>query len=921
MKKLLLCCIIALSIFYFSGVIYPQQKESSSAVDSETIRVTGKKDALKASKGTEGAWNVFLPFDGMWMPGVNPVAIGARNFKTLTNYSYNNTGIEGVNGYSKVSTSIISDTYYKTRSGYHYKKQKPDESHVLVQAYDYYLQYSKVYDNKTAIPGQGDFESTAVHTDLSYSVTTGGWGQDSAWADTPQTAWKDVVESDETITAWADAYQENTIVAVDTPRAFFINAPQQQVIYSNGVESLIWAGDEHRVAYFVTSASNVTNYITSGKNYTDRINNDFDDANNVATLAGSGATTWWVEMSTRLISGATIYVSTANTTPGQAVQVSIWNGTSWVDQGETDGTNGLTNTGYIDLGASPTVSKQRYLEGRTGHFYLFSVVGDASIYKATFKIPWQTITDTWDRVYRGCVVFQAYKDGNYDDYTLEVNQGSSNLYPIGAEVGGIDSSGHLIAMFSDRMQAVRFDMLTGNTNPVVSGVSYWNGANWATPASWYDSTASISGVTTLGQTGVLRWHPPDVGGEFRQTLFGVNGYAYKFTFSGVLGGVGAKEDRVIIDLVSGIPAPLTVPNFKFPVYHKDRVFLCGYLKGGEANRVDYCKAGAPDVWNGRDSSDDGRQSLYFGSGGELTAGKSLFNRYGSNVYTFLVMFQANSMYMLKGDTPDTFAIDAIATNIGCPAPQTLSLVEVGYEMVSEELMRNVLVWLSSSGPMSFDGAVIQPLRGIDRFFNVEDPLYVGAQNIRTSFAWYDSTRREWNLRVSTYWFVYDFYKRKWYAKDTGVASPPQCAFEVSDMDGAKYVYAGIDTGYLVRVGNGATWDGEAITHTIETGDFFFDGDGWNKTFLRRIKFAYEQLNEDATMYITHYIDALESGVSAMAVGMSGVTEGVPARVTTAADDEGGWLHRFKFVSTTESDDRAPRPLGYGYQAKHLREDE
>ena len=46
-------------------------------------------------------------FDGRWLPDVDPIKIGPNNFKTLKNMRYTDTGIQGVEGYSKVNSTVL----------------------------------------------------------------------------------------------------------------------------------------------------------------------------------------------------------------------------------------------------------------------------------------------------------------------------------------------------------------------------------------------------------------------------------------------------------------------------------------------------------------------------------------------------------------------------------------------------------------------------------------------------------------------------------------------------------------------------------------------------------------------------------------------------------------------------------------------
>lgn len=99
----------------------------------------------------------------------------------------------------------------------------------------------EIYQNITSIPDAGNFNDSPIYTDGAGSTT-----------------------------------------------ASFTSAPQNNVVYTNGAETLIWSGDEMPVNYFVV-AEDFTSPSTpvNPKDYTDQVNNKLFDVNNVAPIGGS----------------------------------------------------------------------------------------------------------------------------------------------------------------------------------------------------------------------------------------------------------------------------------------------------------------------------------------------------------------------------------------------------------------------------------------------------------------------------------------------------------------------------------------------------------------------------------------------------------------------------------------------------------
>ena len=136
-----------------------------------------------------------IPLTGKLITNEDPAIIGT-NFRELTNMRYTRTNPRGIGGYSKINSTALS--YPKVRSGIHFKKEQPAESHVLVEAYDYGESASEIYQNTTGVPNPGDF-TTSIYT----PNTSAGRGRWSL-------------------------------------------APDGYVAYSNGEETCIWGGEDRK---------------------------------------------------------------------------------------------------------------------------------------------------------------------------------------------------------------------------------------------------------------------------------------------------------------------------------------------------------------------------------------------------------------------------------------------------------------------------------------------------------------------------------------------------------------------------------------------------------------------------------------------------------------------------------------------------
>ena len=863
-------------------------------------------------------------FTGAWLPDVDPVLIGAENFKTLQNMRYNDTGVEQVLGYDNINTSIINATNYKIRSGVQFINSYTDTSYVVVQAENAGETSSKLYYNTTAITSKGNFESTALFSDTSGA----GLGRFAVVKDS--------------------------------------------MIYANGIDTIIWGGTEIKPsAVFTIASTDPTDYPID---VTEDLINDLESAangiSNTVTFDVTSGRNDWLVMSSRPLQGVKYYIATANTV-ASTMSCQYWDGNQFQNvSSPSDGTDtgpALAQTGTFSFTDTTDLARPRYLNGLYLYTYMFTLTAGAGgaapvIYKISVDADEQHIKDLWDGVYRQPIQVFVYRDSAsaVPNYTLSANQESDQYSQYWVDIEQMTTSDALFIGFEDRVTALDIKMIpeAHQTNSLSITVSYWDGDSYEAVSYSSDSTSAFT------TDGIISWHTPMSGETNVEKIReerGVVGYFYKITFSGTTSGTygDATEMETAIDTIRGIPAPVPMDAFQFVSTFKNRVLLCNNQATLEENRVDFSMANAPDVWNGADTSNGGYQSLYFGGSDALLAGTFLYNRMGSNVYEFWVGLKANETYLLTGDAPtdegglDPFTIKLVSANTGIAAVKTLASAEVGFEL-AKDVERNVLMWLSYAGPVMFDGAVMSPIKGVDEYFDDDGVDDVNMDYIYNSLGWYDSKFKEYNLIVPygssqqtpNLWMVYSLKYRKWYTKHTGAADYPASAWPVKDSNGEKYVYAGMDDGYMNILENGNTWDGDYIQSIIETGDFFPAKTVWQETELREIKFFAKRIPDDHKVHaiwykntedpsnMTGFFARWDSGkfqdsssgrfahnaYAAYPLYQSDTANRV-LRTTSKVKGLRGWAHRLKFICTTYETTGGFQPLGFAIKFKTIREDD
>ena len=847
--------------------------------------------------------NVQHDFSGEWLPDELSAIVGAKNYTVLRNLRNNDSGKEGIRGYTKINTTAIA--HPKLRSGIQLTTPRETKSYVLTHAFND-AGASAVYVNKSTIPNPGDFEATLLHTDPA-GVTSGR----------------------------------------------FSPGPDGTIIYCNGQQTMVWGGDEIRCAGFYTVDDAAG---ANPKDYSEAVNNTLDTAGNYAPIGGTQR--FGIVFTTRPIKAVKFALKTVNGTTA-TLSAKYWNGSaftavsSMVD-GTSVGGKTMAQDGWVTFGSTVGSAKPYHFYDIYLYAYLFEIsAGSAEIKTVSVNAPFQPMIDVWDGVFRQNVAFYASRSGEYEDYTLETNEQSSVQYPIVATIGGLVTTDHVIIGFEERMSAIKWGMLAGLTNgtAAVATVNYWNGSAWTAVTNMIDGT--VASGKSLNQTGVMRWMPPGEGVEFRRELFGITGYFYKISWSATLEN-GTNHDGTSVDQVTGIPAQKTIPAYKFASMYKGMVMLCNLEAGHQGNRVDFSMPDSADVFNGELSSGMGEQSLYFGGDEPLTCGTQLYNRFGNNIFSTWVAIKAGETFLLNGDSPEDFKIFPVSDKVGCPAPMTLDTAEMGFEM-AEDVTRNVAMWLSYSGPVMFDGSVLQPIDKVSKYFNPSNTDCINYAAIGKAFARYDPTFREYNLFIPTgtatdcnVWLVYDLKRQRWFEKNPGDAEFPQAALGVIDQNGARYTYLGIDTGYMMRNEHGPSWDGKKIHQEIAPGDFWPSGDVWQKTLIRRVKILAKRLDEECYLSVTHiadtnevivdsvFIDAEDDGYEFVdseggygwgtdggfitALPMSVAVGGKVLIKTSQETNLLAWCHKFKFELATYLTDKGFQPVGWAYQYLPYRED-
>jgi hypothetical protein len=443
-------------------------------------------------------------FDGAWYGASEYDAseIGPNNFQTLENMRYAAKHPEGIQGYSKINTTALT-TYDDINTGIQLRTNRDTSSYVLVHADNGTT--GRVYYNTTAIPSQGDFVATQLHTDAS---------------------------------------------GADDPR--FAIVPKHQVAYSNGKESLIWAGNQMPVArFYLCDDTDLAN----PRDYWEAVNDIRTTTGYTVEVDSAGADVFTVH-STRPLKGVWFTVSTPNDT-ASTLTGHVWTSSGWValsnpSDGTKPATISLAQSGEFTFDSTVATAARKHFENTYLFCYRFQLsAGSATISHVQADAPWQEILDVWDGVPRNPIYAGIDFGGDKEDFTGHVQEASTVDTPIGLLLDGLTSSDEVYVMFeNERMTGIRFTMLADlvNSEASVATIKYWDGDSWAALSNVVDGTKNSGGTKSFNQSGLISWTPPALGAEFPYTIGDRTGYAYQITLSATLTGThGDTSYEVVAD--------------------------------------------------------------------------------------------------------------------------------------------------------------------------------------------------------------------------------------------------------------------------------------------------------------------------------------------------------------------------------------
>lgn len=502
------------------------------------------------------------PLNGRLITKLDGTLIPDGHFQVLENLRYNDGGIEGIKGMTKINASALAKL--KVQNGFHFKKSAPStENHIFVQVTNPADSSSAIYksDNSTSIPSQ------------------------------------------DTFTLFKTLTNDNTV--------YFSEAPDQSMIFCDGYHNFVYSGDEYRCARFINFAPDDSFFY----DYTSQVNNSLTTTNNLATLKRSGggvdayvkglwhfndaltdssggSHTWTASgapaydtgkftKGIKLVSTSSQYLYQTDhadfNLSGGVYTIDLWGkitaaSTIYYQNTTTDADSykiSVDSGGAIIVTIKKTADPTYTATTATGVLNMTSFQHIAVVQDSTYlyifvdgMLKLKTAAPTILQNYTGNVQIgydgTTFCDGILDE--LRISNGVARYttsYTVPLSEYSSSTITYIYVCSTRPIEGVKFYVSTANASAATIGGYYWNGSTWTSVGSITDGTDSPAG-TPLAQTGYLTFSSTESTAKIRVIDENI-GYFYLFTFTGMDDDVKLSQVTVkcpvqdLVDIWDGVP--------------------------------------------------------------------------------------------------------------------------------------------------------------------------------------------------------------------------------------------------------------------------------------------------------------------------------------------------------------------------------
>jgi len=452
------------------------------------------------------------------------------------------------------------------------------------------------------------------------------------------------------------------------------------------------------------------------------------------------------------IDGITFDLGTSVNNNTATLTVKYWNGSAWTAvSGQSDG----TDSGGAPLAVDGTISwtyptsgteKPRRINGLTLFWYRIetdTLLDAVDVLKITVTKDWRPIEDVTDGLDLLPVGFLWYdaNDTNYVDYGAEVAADFTATYASftdGAASTDIAAGDVVYIGFPVRVMGIILEMSNGYHNDGAASaltISYWDGTQWVAYAADEFNDGTSANSKSLNQSGEIRLE--DKGTSVRMSTVGGKKlplFWYKLEWDNAM--YNTDNDEMRIWKVAGIPAPRVIRNYTCCLNFKDFLFLFG--REDSPNTGEYSAYRNPFQLSGQGTSAV-QPRVRFGSSDRIVA--------AINFYNEAIVFKRTEVWMMEGDSPDTFGTLLLDNTVGCVAPETVNLVRMWVQNPDGDWQyQHVVLFQSLDGVYGCDGIkCFKVSEDINNFFDPSETEAIKDGYLSDSRTWYDPLRGEYHI--------------------------------------------------------------------------------------------------------------------------------------------------------------------------------
>jgi len=671
----------------------------------------------------------------------------------------------------------------------------------------------------------------------------------------------------------------------------FSDMIEELFFYADGGSApIIWGGDDPFCSGFVVHDDS------------EDVNSDYtrevtDDRTETEALVLGAANDEYYVCSPQIAEAITLVLGDTVNDAAETAVVYSWQAGAWADRSATDGTlDTATSTKTHAKSGAFTWTRSasdtmRVINGMMGYWYKIDFTGALSgsvdVVSCKVKFDPAPVTNKWNGVYEWPTGVRFYDQSatEYVDYLGTLTNESTSQY---LQLEAATTTDFIYVKSVTPLCGIGFAVVPNyeNTDAAkIDNIDYWDGDSWVTISTGIiDETLDEAGDSSFAQTGTVWWNAAGLAVKKRTMDFdSIAGFWYRVSWDVALGNTA--EDIRLFAVTTAL-YPEQIPKYKGVIEFKSRAFF--WPDPEYPNRLRYSAAGRPDCLCGKDSG----YTDAFGNMEEIVSVVRFYNE--------LLVFKANSVWLLEGENPKNFGTLKIADTIGTCAAKTPMVSEVGFPGMHRNEALSVCLFMDTDGVYVIDGRKPRKVSGpVDQYFNTEYTTAMAANKLGACQAFIDPLNNEYHLLTGLIELVYNYVSNEWYPpweRTVGGATDYLiCGTHLRGTGGRYYTYAGNNVGRVLRLEDdttdksapsGSTEVDAKITHSIRTRAICVDPEQAT-IFEFNFRRLWAELKARGSGSITtnFYKNLIETGVeiaipSAMSLVNSGYTMTTPGLNTS-----------------------------------------